>query len=116
MATTLAGFVLAEPSEYEEDLKYRGGTVEMASGAQKVDLVQASGKRTVKLTWSNISATQKGVIETALAITKDTSASFTDPAGATFTVTTDGIATIKWKWVRAAAGFRYSGTLTLREV
>lgn len=116
MATTLAGYTLAEPSEYEEDLTYRGGVVEMASGAQKTDLVQGSGKRTVKLTWANINGTQKGTIETALAVIKDTSGSFTDPNGATFNVTPDGLATIKWKWVRAAAGFRYSGGVTLREV
>lgn len=116
MATTLGAFVLAEPSEYEEDLTYRGGTVEMASGAQKTDLVQSSGKRTVKLTWSNINGTQKGVIESALAVIKDTSGSFTDPNGATFNVTASGLVSIKWRWVRAATGFRYSGSVTLREV
>ncbi len=116
MATTLAGYTLAEPSEYEEDLNYRGGVVEMANGAQKTDLVQSSGKRTVKLTWANITGTQKGTVETALAVIKDTYGSFTDPNGATFNVTADGLVSVKWKWTRAAAGFRYSGSVTLREV
>lgn len=116
MATTLAGYTLPEPSEYEEDRAYRGGTVEMASGAQSTDLVQASAKRTVKLSWTNISGSQKTAVETALAAIKDTSGAYVDPAGASFNVTADGLATIKWKWVRAAAGFRYSGSVTLREV
>lgn len=116
-APVLASQTLAHPSAYEVTVTFRGGVTELASGAQSVDLVQSGAKRLFYLEWSALTGTQRSTLETAFAAIKNTSASFTDPDGATHTVTRDGDAQLAFRYIRVAGGgFRYAASLRLREV
>jgi len=87
MATTIAGSSVPEPTEYSEDFQWRGGSVLMADGTVKFQSVATGGKRTPALTWVGITNAQKNTIRDAIDSFQDGTASFTSPAGDTYTVT-----------------------------
>ncbi len=115
----LAGTTLTVPSGYTQTVGYRGGRQLMADGTLVTDLVNTSAKRVFELTWNALTDAQKSSLETAHAAIKDTSGSYTDISGTSYTVTLDeGSGELKFeaKHVGTGAAVRWGVTLTLRQV
>jgi hypothetical protein len=116
-APVLASQTLAHPSAFEVTVTFRGGVTELANGTQATDLVHSGAKKLFYLEWGTLTGAQKTTLETAFAAIKNTSASFTDPDNASFTVTRDGDTELSFRYIRVAGGgFRYATSLRLREV
>lgn len=118
-APVLWGWTLASLSEFEDGVSYRGGTTTMANGSDVVDLVASnSPKRNFLLTWSAVTAAQKGDIRTAYNGTVVSgSASFTGPDSVTCTVTVADIAEgFTCKARRISSGLRWDITMKLKEL
>jgi len=95
---------------------YRGGVAIMASGAQVTDLVQTGEKHVIKLKWSAITSSELSTLLTAVAAVKNTSASYTDLTGTSYTVTLDGAYEVTYSSRLVAGGvIRYATELHLRE-
>ena len=114
----LGGTTLPQCSEYDEEFDYRGVTTEMADGSELIDLVSATGKHVFSLGWQNITATQKGTVETGFATIKTayTASNFTSPNGSVYTVTRGS--GLSWSAAHSAGNLVYStrSPLVLREV
>lgn len=112
---TLGGVNLPHPNEYRERVSYRGGVNDMADGRQQTDLVASGAKRHFRLGLLATPA-EKADVESAWQTVSQTSAAYTDPLGAAYTVTRAGNADLEWRWVQTANGYRYQTALELREV
>ena len=115
----LAGTTLTVPSGYTQTVGYRGGRQLMADGTLVTDLVNTSAKRVFELSWNALTDAQKSSLETAHAAIKDTSGSYTDISGTSYTVTLDeggGDLEFEAKHVGNGAAVRWGVTLTLRQV
>lgn len=108
------------PDGYREQVEYRGGSSEMADGTIVYDLVNATAKHIFVFRWQNLTATQRGYVETAYASIKTSysSSNFVAPTGTTYTVTRDpGQRQLEWQaQITAAGNLVWSGELRLREV
>ena len=61
----------------------------MADGTLVTDLVNANAKRVFTLSWTALTDAQRATLETAYAAIKDTSATYVDISGTSYTVTLD---------------------------
>ena len=114
----LAGTTLPHPQTFRERVGFRGTSTEMADGSQTTDLVESGIKKVFTLVWNlNVTASTKADIITAFTAIKDTSGSFTSPDSTVYTVTREGDAEIDFEYELVGGGaFRFSGSLSLREV
>jgi hypothetical protein len=105
------------PDGYQEELFQRGTAHRMASGALVREATSTTVFRRFTLDWQNITSTQWGVVNSAVADMDDGStASFTNPQGSTYTVVLGEEGFPTWTVTAAAGGvFRYSGTLVLEQ-
>lgn len=85
--TTLPAIAAADG--YTETLDYRGSMRRMADGSVVTQLVASAVKRKFRLSWPALTDAQKATLITAYATVDDSSASFTAPTGASYTVTRD---------------------------
>ncbi len=118
MATqpVLAGYTLPHPSEYRDIDYYRRTVQEMADGSQQVALLSSTVKKKFQLDWQNLTGSERTTVQNAFNAIRESSGSYTDPDGNTYTVLPDGDADLTWTWVRVAGGgFRYSTRMKLRE-
>lgn len=122
MATqlVLAGTTLPWHSDYQRDREIRGVDTEMADGSIVTELVQASAKRIWRISWTSLTATQVATLENAFDAILDSSGSFTDMDGASYTVTRGadaGLPVTSDTGKLQTNGPRYDvGPLVLREV
>lgn len=114
---TLNGQTLPNPFGYTVDVDYRSGMQIMASGALVEDVINASPKSTWEMSFRNVTAAQRGTMETAFAAVIGASATFVDLEGNSHTVTRDqNQRSLKWTASRVTSGLVYATTLALREV
>ena len=116
---TLGGSTLTVPSGYTVTLSYRGGRQLMADGTLVTDLVNANAKRVFNLSWLALTDAQRSTLETAYATVKDTSATYVDISGTSYTVTLDeGGDELEFEAHHAGNGaaVRWSTALVLRQV
>ena len=118
-APVLDGNTLAHVSAYSETPSHDGAVLTMADNSVVVQYASTTVRRVARLTWSNISSTAKGTVNTAVqAVVDDANGivSFTSPDGDTFNVTRDSAVTpITWSGVSSSTGVLWTGTLVLRE-
>jgi len=116
-APTLGGYTLANPYVYECPLEYRGGRRIMADGSLVTALVAPGGKHTFRLEWRLLTGAQLATIKTAFAAIDDSSGTFVDPNGDSYTVTQDdGDPMLATEMVNLPAGIRWNVGMRLREV
>lgn len=116
-AWNLAGTQLPAPASYDIEIEYRGAVATMADGSQQTDLVNANAKRLWTLTFDNLDSTDRATVETAYGATvAAASSTFYDEGNTSRTVTNNALDTVKWSVIKAASGYRFSGSIKLREV
>lgn len=116
---TLASNTLAMPGGYSVTVGYRGGRQLMADGSIVTDLVNANAKRVWVLSWPALTDAQRTTLETAFAAIKDTSGTYVDINGSSYTVTlAEGQPELEFTAQHYANGasVRWETSLTLREV
>ena len=118
-APVLDGNTLNHVSGYTETMGHDGATLTMADNSVVTQYSSTTVRRVARLTWSNITTTQRDTIDTALQALVDDAdgiVSFTTPDGDTFNVSRDSAVTpVTWSGVRSSTGIRWTGTLVLRE-
>lgn len=119
LVTGVATRSLPQPAqeEYTEELFQRGSARRMASGVLVREVTSSTLFRRFSLSWKYLTATQVGVVNSAVADIDDGStATFTNPQGTSYTVVLAENGFPTWT-VRTVAGgaFRYSGTLVLEQ-
>jgi hypothetical protein len=120
---TINGASIPTPSAVEApsiSQKWRGSGREKASGIVRFQWVQASRKRTWKLSWTAINATALGQLQTAydaLAAATDSGIAYVDVSSTSYQVTLDpGSFELDTQQVLTGSGVRYNVNLTLRQV
>ena len=84
---TLGAVALAMPKAQPYSHEYRGGTLDMADGSIVHDLTDATGRHTFRLRWEYLTAAEKLTITTQWNAIKNTTATYTDIEGNSYTVT-----------------------------
>lgn len=84
---TLNGSALPGPTTYRKDVEFVGGSVTLASGKVRRDLVRATAARKYALSWVALTTTQKTTLEAAWAAAVAGEVAFVAPDGDTVTVT-----------------------------
>lgn len=118
ITTPALGGALPQTTEFEYGIGYRGGSLRMADGSLVHDLVQAGTKRTVTLTWRDITETDRNTVVTRYANVASGSASLTTPDGQTITVVrAEDQRELIWSSRKVSGGaLRWTATLRLEEV
>lgn len=103
---------------YSVEWEYLGGIRRMANGSVAIDLVQATGKRRVSLTWPLLTGSEKATVVAAFDLLKSAACEMRDPDGNVFNVTRDpSNPALKFDAVVAAGGaLRWRCTMYLVEV
>lgn len=121
LVTTTATRALPQPMQngYTMEFWFRGKAHRMASGALVRERTNTSLLRRFTIEWTHLTATQRTVVDNAVTDMLDgSSATFTDPANANWTVVLAERDLPVWK-VRKVKGnteLRYSGALELEQV
>lgn len=116
-APVLAGQTLADPTDYKRTRTYRGGRQIMADGSMVIDLVNTSAKMTWELGWPAMTDAEFGKLRDAFDALKDTSGTFVDVDGTSYTVTLgEAFDTLERVYVRSRAGNRWQASIQLRQV
>lgn len=110
----LAGTQLPSPSAQDFELGYFGQGRKMANGSVVWDLVSAAQKAKFSLKWTLVTSSQLTTIKTAFALLDDSSGSYYDHAGSSWTVQRDP----DTPWLKVvprptASGLRYDVELKL---
>lgn len=110
----LAGTQLPSPSAQDVELGYFGQGRRMANGSVVWDLVSAAQKSKFSIKWTLQTSANLSTIKTAFAALDDSSGSYYDHAGASWTVQRDPDS----PWLKvtprnAAGGLRYDVELKL---
>jgi len=104
-------------SQYSIRIEYLGGSVTLANGGLRRDLVNANGKRRWSLSWSALTATQLGTVLTAHAAAVAGDVTFTSPDGTGYTVNAGPNPVMSWEAYQVAGGaLRYRASMELWEV
>ena len=112
---------LPQPSTFSEALEYRGSSRIMADGTITTDLVDSSVQRVWNITWTNLSTSDQGTVNTFITTLAGGSTTFYPPqdsGGSTsYTATRDeNLTPVTWTVIRDGAGaLRWSTSITLRE-
>lgn len=117
-APTLASQSLATPNRYKQTTGYRGGTSIMADGSMTTDLVSTSAKLRWEIGWDWLTSTQVATLKTAVDAIKNTSGTFVDVDGTSYTVTLDdGFLDVEIEMKKVAGNNqRFSTMIKLRQV
>jgi hypothetical protein len=118
-APTLASNTLAHPTSYTVRRGYRGGQSIMADGSLSTDLVSATAKRTWDLGWDALTDAQRTTLQTAFDAIENTSGTYVDIDGTSYTVTLDeGDIGLEFEAVKVAGSgnMRWRTSLQLRQV
>jgi hypothetical protein len=83
----LNGSALPGPTTYRKDVEFVGGSVTLASGKVRRDLVRATAAKKYALAWVALSSTEKGTLEAAWAAAVAGEVAFESPDGDNTTVT-----------------------------
>jgi hypothetical protein len=110
----LAGTQLPAPSTQDIEYGYFGQGRKMANGAVVWDLVSAAQKAKFTLKWTLLSSANLSTVKTAYALLDDSSGSYYDHSGASWTVQRDPDS----PWLKVtprptASGLRYDVELKL---
>jgi hypothetical protein len=103
---------------YSVEIWSRGTAHRMASGALVREVTSSGVWRRFTIEWLNLTETQRGYVDTAVNDMLDGStATFTDPAGTSYTVTLGESGLPDWQVLKAKKNteLRYSGRLTLEQ-
>lgn len=113
---TLAAQSIPDAATQTVRRAYRGASFVLANGTVVHDLVNASAKSILSITWQAITASQLTAIQTGYdALTS--SGTYTDHNSTAWTVIQDeGLGPLEYEEVNAASGPRYNVSLTLRQV
>lgn len=116
MAISIGATTVPAPTTQRVRKGHRGASYVMADGSLKTDIVNASAKAEIALSWQNISTSDKDAILTGYAALATASATYTDHAANTWTVTQpEGLPPVDVDEVNAAAA-RWNVSLNMREV
>ena len=117
-APTLAAQTLAVPNRHKQTTHYRGSTSIMADGSMTTDLVNASAKQKWEIGWDWLTSAQVATLKTAVEAVKNTSGTYVDVDGTSYTVTLDdGFLDVEIEMKKVAGNNqRFSTTLKLRQV
>ena len=117
-APTLASQSLAVPNRYKQTTGYRGGTSIMADGSMTTDLVSTTAKLRWELGWDWLTAAQVTTLKAAVDAVKNTSGTFVDVDGTSYTVTLDdGFLDVEIEMKKVAGNNqRFSTMIKLRQV
>ena len=117
-APVLATNTLAAPNRYKQYSGYRGSTSIMADGSMTTDLVNASAKQKWEIGWDWLTSAQVATLKTAVEAVKNTSGTYVDVDGTSYTVTLDdGFLDVEIEMKKVAGNNqRFSTTLKLRQV
>ena len=83
----LNGATLPGPTTYRKDAEFVGGSVTLANGKVRRDLVRATAARKYALAWVALSSAEKSTLETAWAAAVAGEVNFESPDGDNTTVT-----------------------------
>ena len=117
-APVLASNTLAVPNRYKQYSGYRGGTSIMADGSMTTDLVSTTAKLRWEIGWDWLTSAQVATLKTAVDAVKNTSGTFVDVDGTSYTVTLDdGFLELEFEMKKVAGNNqRYATTIKLRQV
>ena len=118
---TLGGqtiFTNTYPNRYKQTVGYRGGTSIMADGSMTTDLVSTTAKLRWEIGWDWLTSAQVATLKTAVDAIKNTSGTFVDVDGTSYTVTLDdGFLDVEIEMKKVAGNNqRYATTIKLRQV
>lgn len=83
---TLNGLTLPDPTTYKVTRFYRESTTVMADGTIRRDQISTTQKHKWVFAWTAINDTHKGDVQTAYGYVRNSSTTFTDHDGGSFTV------------------------------
>jgi len=86
-APTLAGTTLPSPKVYKRRRTYRGGRTIKANGQMVTDMISTTAKHDFEMAWSALTANEFAAVRTAFDALKNSSGTFVDIYGTTYTVT-----------------------------
>ena len=117
-APVLATYTLPIPNRYKQMFGYRGGTSIMADGSMTTDLVSTSAKLRWEIGWDWLTSAQVTTLKTAVDAVKNTSGTFVDVDGTSYTVTLDdGFLDVEIEMKKVAGNNqRFSTMIKLRQV
>lgn len=108
---------LPQCSQYTTRIEFLGGSVTLASGDLRRDLVDTSGKRRWTLTWAALTGTELGNVITAHGAAVAADVSFTSPDGTGYTVNAGPSPSLSWEAYKVPGGtLLYRVTMELYEV
>ena len=118
---TLGGqtiFTNTYPNRYKQTVGYRGGTSIMADGSMTTDLVSTTAKLRWEIGWDWLTSAQVATLKTAVDAIKNTSGTFVDVDGTSYTVTLDdGFLDVEIEMKKVAGNNqRFSTMIKLRQV
>lgn len=118
---TLGGqtiFTNTYPNRYKQTAGYRGSTSIMADGSMTTDLVNASAKLRWEIGWDWLTSAQVATLKTAVEAVKNTSGTYVDVDGTSYTVTLDdGFLELEFEMKKIAGNNqRFATTIKLRQV
>ena len=117
-APTLATYTLAVPNKWRQYVGYRGGTSIMADGSMTTDLVLLTAKQRWEIGWDWLTSTQVGTLRLAVDAIKQSSGTFVDVDGVSYTVTLDdGFLEVEVEMKKIAGNNqRFAASIKLRQV
>lgn len=113
---TLNGSTLPGPTTYRKDVEFVGGSVTLANGTVRRDLVRATAARKYALAWVALSTTDKGTLETAWAAAVAGEVSFASPDGDSVTVTAPPDARLSFEAYQSQGVLLWKTAIELWEV
>lgn len=112
----LGSYTLPHISGYEETRGFRGAMVEMADSTVHFDNVVSGAKRTFVLSWTMLTDTEKGTIESAYDALATATKTLTIPSGGGTTTVSRTKTELKFIPLKATDGLLWSTSMELREV
>jgi hypothetical protein len=112
----LNGSVLPGPTTYRKDVEFVGGSVTLANGTVRRDLVRTAAARKYALAWVALTTTQKGTLETAWAAAVAGEVSFESPDGDNVSVTAPPDARLSFEAYQSQNSLLWKSAIELWEV